>query len=165
MNPSTHPKCFFSGASSITKSEPTGKPAGPRDLAFDEFRIGEKTVRHELINYRKPAPVKHFCCFQSGVTWCSRRSHRVTRTIRNGERGAKFFAVREALAGCRGAALTRRFCGAAACGGATKHILSLRLGSKTIFDELAITTSNRLALLRKKSRNRRRGVRFEISAY
>lgn len=124
MNPSTHPKCFFSGASSITKSEPTGKPAGPRDLAFDEFRNGEKTVRHELINYRKPAPVKHSCCFQSGVTWCSRCSHRVTHTIRNGERGAKFFAAREALAGCRGAALTRRFCGAAACGGSTKHILS-----------------------------------------
>lgn len=113
VNPSTHPKCFFSGASSITKSEPTGKPAGPRDLAFDEFRNGEKTVRHELINYRKPAPVKHSCCFQSGVTWCSRCSHRVTHTIRNGERGAKFFAAREALAGCRGAALTRRFCSAA----------------------------------------------------
>lgn len=121
MNPSTHPKCFFSGASSITKSEPTGKPAGPHDLAFDEFG--------------------------------------------NGERGAKFFAAREALAGCRGAALTRRFCCAAACGGITKHILSLRLGSETTFDELAITSSNRLALLRKKSRNRRWGVRFEISAH
>ncbi|EAA7556556.1 TPA_asm: hypothetical protein G0G79_28785, partial [Salmonella enterica] len=46
---------FFSCASSNAKSEPTGKPAGPRDLAFDEFG--------------------------------------------NGERAAKFFAAREALAG------------------------------------------------------------------
>ncbi|PJI56179.1 hypothetical protein CTU84_25480, partial [Escherichia coli] len=29
--------------SSITKSEPTGRPAGPHDLAFDEFSIGERT--------------------------------------------------------------------------------------------------------------------------
>ncbi|MCE0332600.1 hypothetical protein LVW06_26860, partial [Klebsiella pneumoniae] len=28
--------------SSITKSEPTGKPAGPHDLAFDDFRNGER---------------------------------------------------------------------------------------------------------------------------
>ncbi|KYF22745.1 hypothetical protein AIZ13_25295, partial [Salmonella enterica subsp. enterica serovar Typhimurium] len=27
---------------SITKSEPTGKPAGPHDLAFDDFRNGER---------------------------------------------------------------------------------------------------------------------------
>ncbi|WP_227542572.1 hypothetical protein, partial [Klebsiella pneumoniae] len=26
----------------ITKSEPTGKPAGPHDLAFDDFRNGER---------------------------------------------------------------------------------------------------------------------------
>lgn len=36
------PQGYLSGASSITKSEPTGKPAGPHDLAFDELIIGDR---------------------------------------------------------------------------------------------------------------------------
>ncbi|MFS7669642.1 hypothetical protein ACJ8BR_25535, partial [Klebsiella pneumoniae] len=31
-----------SAMSSITKSEPTGKPAGPHDLEFDDFGNGER---------------------------------------------------------------------------------------------------------------------------
>ena len=114
----------FHRASSSTKSEPQ---RGPRDFLPDESGNGERRMISPAVTcnvfppFRPSSDVRQsFVCASLGVF-----RHQVTHTspTRNASRDAEFFACREALAGCRGAALTRRCLFERACAVIRLHIL------------------------------------------